>query len=297
MKTILTSLILAASFSAICAQELLPELRTAVLKRQGDIAELEDRKTFMLGRARHHYISALTAAEAKATAAGHIPIIVALNRDLEALRAGTLKGAFPAELPKSLQTIRKACMDAETKLAIDAAADRQRLDAAHLRTLAALQPRAALNPVLAEQLAAEKSATLGTAIAAKPPVVKPVTAEAVQPRVAAQRPASKATQPNGLIGSTWDYRGGALQLIRFIDEANVERWMTATATRKEHGTYRMKDDSTVEITMDGEGMAIVCKLSADLSTYDAVATDNGTTPIPQKLWKYVGMKFAGARLK
>ena len=291
MKTILTSLILAASLSAVFAQELVPELRTVVLKRQSDIAELEDRKTFIQGRARHLYLTAIAAVEAKATAAGHIPIIVALNREIEAVRAGKLASAFPGDLPKSLMNNRKAYADAEAKLAIDAAADRQRLDAAHLRALAALQPRAALNPVLAEQLATEKAATLGTALAAKPPVAKPVIAPA-SPRVAMAKPTS-----NSLIGTTWDYRGGAVQMLRFIDEENVERWMTSTATRKEHGTYRLKDDNTVEITMDGEGMTIACKMSADFSTYDAVANDNGTAPIPQKLWKYVGMKFTGARLK
>lgn len=155
-------LLTATLATTLHADDLLPELRALVLKRETDLAALATRQEAPLARVRQPYLTALVTAENTATRAGQISVIAAVTRERSALAAGILAPQMPNDLPKDLQGTRKAFIEAQAKLATEGAAQRQRLDADHLRALAALQVSAASNPELTKQISAEKAAILGT---------------------------------------------------------------------------------------------------------------------------------------
>lgn len=162
MKPLGILLLTATLAATVYADDLLPELRLLVLKHETDVAALALRQEAPIARARQPYLTALVTAENTATRAGQISVIAAVTRERSALAAGILAPQMPNDLPKDLQGTRKAFIEAQAKLATEGAAQRQRLDADHLRALAALQVSASSNPELTKQISDEKAAILGT---------------------------------------------------------------------------------------------------------------------------------------
>lgn len=142
------------------AQDLAPELAPLVTKHKADLAALDEQKAAVIARAVQVYITALDAAEAKATTAGNLKAIAAITQESNDAKSGSLRDAVPAELPKTLHAARKSCLDGIAHITPELAAVNDRLKADYLRALAALQTRAGGNAALAAQIAEEKDRTL-----------------------------------------------------------------------------------------------------------------------------------------
>ena len=158
MKTLLAFLL--ALTTALHAQELAPELGRLVAKYTADTAALEAQKADALGRVALAYGAALDAAERGETSAGRVAGVAAISHERGELRNGDLKSAFPADLPKGLRSARKTYLDGSARIVADIGQRQERMVADYLRALSALQTRAGSNPVLAQQIAAEKERLL-----------------------------------------------------------------------------------------------------------------------------------------
>lgn len=152
------------SWSGFAQQELLPELAGEAGKYKTKVAELERQRGAAMAQAARPYVSALDAVEKAATAKGEIAVVAAAVKERESAVAGTLEESLSDALPKArLQSARKALQAALERLAKASAGRRKLADAEYLRALAALQAKAASNPELAKQVAAEKAALLAGA--------------------------------------------------------------------------------------------------------------------------------------
>jgi hypothetical protein len=153
--------VIAALAAVLNAQELLPELAGWAGKHTAAAAELERQRGEAVAKAAQSYVTALDAVEKAATAKGEIDLVAAVVKEREAAVAGTLEPEFPAALPKArLQGTRKALLAKVESIAADFAKRRKQTDAEYLKALASLQPKAAANPELTKQIAAEKAALL-----------------------------------------------------------------------------------------------------------------------------------------
>jgi hypothetical protein len=148
--------------SALNAQELLPELAAPAAKHKAAEEALDKQRQEAVAKAVQPYVSALDGVEKSATAAGQVSLVAAVVKEREAAVAGKLEAELPAGLPKAkLQSTRKALLAKLEQFNADCAKRKQQAVAEHLRALATLQAKAASNPELAKQLAAEKAALLG----------------------------------------------------------------------------------------------------------------------------------------
>jgi hypothetical protein len=149
------------------AQELLPELATPAAKYKAAIEMLDKQRLETVAKASQSYVNALDSIEKAATAKNEIATVAATVKEREAAVAGTLEPDFPTTLPKAkLQTGRKSLLASLERIGKDFATRRKLADGDYLRTLATLQAKAAANPELAKQIAAEKTALLGGGSAA-----------------------------------------------------------------------------------------------------------------------------------
>jgi hypothetical protein len=143
------------------AQELLPELAGPAATRKAADEAMDKLKIEAIVVATKPYLSALDGVEKSATAKGELEVVAAVVKEREAAVAGTLDPELPAALPKiKLQGTRKALLAKLEQLNNDFAKRKKQSDADYLRFLATLQTKAASNPELAKQLAAEKAALL-----------------------------------------------------------------------------------------------------------------------------------------
>lgn len=143
------------------AQELLPELAEPAAKHKAADEALDKQKQEAVSGVTKPYLAALDGIEKTATAKGELEVVAAVVKEREAAVAGTLDPDLPAALPKmKLQGTRKALLAKLEQINIDFAKRKKQSDADYLRFLATLQTKAASNPELAKQLAAEKAALL-----------------------------------------------------------------------------------------------------------------------------------------
>ncbi len=155
------------SWSGLAQQDLLPELAGEAGKYKAKVAELERLRGAAVAQAARPYVSALDGIEKAATARGEVAVVAAAVKEREAARAGALEESLSDALPKArLQSARKALQAALKRVAKESAGRRKQADAEYLRALAALQAKAASNPELAQQVAAEKAALLAGAAGA-----------------------------------------------------------------------------------------------------------------------------------
>ena len=144
------------------AQDLLPELAAPAAQHKAADEALDKQKLEAIALAAKSYVSALDGVEKSATAKGEIDLVAAVVKEREAVASGALEPDLPAALPKArLQMSRKTLLASVERINADFAKRKKKADADYLRILATLQPRAASNPELAKQLAAEKAAVLG----------------------------------------------------------------------------------------------------------------------------------------
>ena len=143
------------------AQELLPELAAPAAQHKAAGETLDRQKLEALALAAKSYVSALDGVEKSATAKGEIDLVAAVVKEREAVASGALEPDLPDALKKAkLQMSRKTLLASIERINADFAKRKKVADAGYLRVLASLQPRAASNPELAKQLAAEKAAVL-----------------------------------------------------------------------------------------------------------------------------------------
>jgi hypothetical protein len=147
--------------SADLAQELLPELAAPAAKHKAATEALDKQKQEAIAVAAKSYVNALDLIEKSATAKGEIDLVAEVVKEREAAASGTLEPNLPAALPKArLQMSRKTLLTSIERINTDFAKRRKQADAEYLRALASLDAKAASNPELAKQVAAEKTALL-----------------------------------------------------------------------------------------------------------------------------------------
>ena len=146
--------------SLCLAADLLPELTPFAQKHAAESEILSTQKDAAINRLRQPYLTALDSAEHSATSASNLPVVAAVTRERKNVLESGLEGNFPNDLPKTLQSPRKSCMDGLLRIETSYVTNQQRIDADYLKALASLQPRAANNPALAEQIASEKQRLL-----------------------------------------------------------------------------------------------------------------------------------------
>ena len=143
------------------AQELLPELAAPAAKHKATDEALDKQKLESIALAAKSYVSALDSIEKTATAKGEIDLVAAVVKEREAVASGALESNLPAALPKArLQMSRKTLLTSVERINADFAKRKKMADADYLRVLATFQTKAASNPELAKQFAAEKAALL-----------------------------------------------------------------------------------------------------------------------------------------
>ena len=148
------------------AQELLPELAAPAAQHKAADEALDKQKLEAIAAAAKSYVSALDSVEKAATAKGEIDLVAAVVKEREAVAAGALEPSLPEALPKAkLQMSRKTLLASIERINADFAKRKKKADADYLRVLATLQAKAAANPELGKQIAAEKAALLGSGVA------------------------------------------------------------------------------------------------------------------------------------
>ncbi|MEI7946664.1 MAG: hypothetical protein WCJ02_08205 [bacterium] len=158
---LLLALGLSPVVSVAYAQELLSELAGPAAKHKASNEALDKQKQESVASATKSYLSALDGIEKSATAKGELDLVAAVVKEREAAVAGALDPELPTALPKAkLQSTRKTLLAKIEQLNVDFAKRKKLVDADYLRFLATLQTKAASNPELAKQLAAEKAALL-----------------------------------------------------------------------------------------------------------------------------------------
>lgn len=153
--------VLFSLFAAVVlrAEELSPELAPYAEKYEADSIALQAQKTAAVQRNQAPYLAALDAAEKSATTAGNLPLVAAITKERNTV-GGAMALALPDDLPRTLQSPRKSLIEGLARIEASHATNQQRIDAAYLRALASLQTKAASNPKLATQIAAQKQQLL-----------------------------------------------------------------------------------------------------------------------------------------
>lgn len=143
------------------AQELLPELAAPAAKYKSAIEALAKEKQDSVTRAAQSYVTALNSVETSAASSGKTDVVAAVAKEHEALAYGMLEPDLPAVLPSMrLQGTRRALVGKLNQINADHARRKNQLDSTYTTALIALQEKAAANPELAKQIAAEKAALL-----------------------------------------------------------------------------------------------------------------------------------------
>ena len=150
---------------------LAPELAPYAAKHTADLATLDQQRAAALAARLPFYLNSLDTAENNALAQSNLDAVAAIHLERDAVKGGKIGDLiavpFPDKLPASLRASRVALFDSYKRIEADVLKLRQRVNADYLRTLAALQTRAAGKPELAQQIKAESDAVLGN------PVTKP----------------------------------------------------------------------------------------------------------------------------
>lgn len=154
MKTILFFALFLTS--ALHGGELLPELAPLARARETELAALDQQRVAAIAATRPPYLAALDAADQAAMTVGKVKIVKAIAHERECVQNGGMGASLPTDLPKNLESPRRAFLKAGERVEIDIGQKRKTLDAAYLRNLAGLQFKAASNPTLAAQIVGEK---------------------------------------------------------------------------------------------------------------------------------------------
>jgi hypothetical protein len=126
------------SVSSARRRKLCPlELAPVEAKYRADLAALATQTAGALSQAQQIYARALGDAEKTATTAGALPAAAAIAREQAALKDALLAPDFPADLPKSLQTPRKAFLESAARVRANEAA---RVGARSMRIICARSP-------------------------------------------------------------------------------------------------------------------------------------------------------------
>ena len=144
----------------LCAQALAPELAPLAGKHQSEIAALQAQATAALTRVRNAYLEQLNSAEKFASVGRDTKTLAAINAERESINAGQVPTAFPASMPPSLKSPWQTYSAGFIKITADRVQQHRRIDAAYLRDLAVLGAKAPAGSELANQITAEKDATL-----------------------------------------------------------------------------------------------------------------------------------------
>ena len=145
----------ALSAPILQAEVLEPELFHLAVKYEEDSKTLLKQKKAAVARSGERYLTDLDFAEKAATAAGDLPLVAIIIKERNSLGDKPAK-EFPEGLPRSLKNSRESYLEGVERLDAMQVTNQQRIDADYLRSLAALQTKAATNPKLATQIAAEK---------------------------------------------------------------------------------------------------------------------------------------------
>lgn len=153
-------LCLFALLSPILQAEILePELFQLAVKYEEDTKTLQQQKTAAIERSGKRYLTDLDFAEKSATASGDLPLVAAIVKERDSLSRSPGK-EFPEGLPRSLKNSRESYLDGVERIETTHLENQERIDADYLRSLGSLQSKAAENPKLATQIAAEKQRLL-----------------------------------------------------------------------------------------------------------------------------------------
>ncbi len=158
MKTWISCLLTFVS-PIIQAEILEPELFQLAVQYEEDTKTLEKQKSAAVERSGKRYLTDLDFAEKSATASGDLPLVAAIVKERDSLSQKPGK-EFPEGLPKSLKNSRESYLDGVERVETTHLENQERIDADYLRALGALQTKAASNPKLATQIAAEKQRLL-----------------------------------------------------------------------------------------------------------------------------------------
>ena len=268
MKRQLSLIVIVAAFS-LQAQDLLPDLMQPTAKYNQDTAALNGQRSAALSRTRQPYLASLDAAEKAATTAAQIPAIGAIAKEREALSKDPVPPAFPAELPKSLQSPRRTYIQSSAQIAAEFTARQQRMDADYLRVLASLQAKAATNPALAGQIAAEKKRVLENALddASKIREAHSTIATA-SPKTAATAPkVNPRVLDRKLAGTRW-LGDGKSKIGELAFDASAARALTWKAREGPSTTtvpYTIADDGTIHFNIGPDEQVLT--IAADFKTF------------------------------
>lgn len=160
MKTFIFSTLLALS-AVLHGADLAPELAPLAAKYKADSDGVTAKRSAAVSQVAQNYIMALNTAERTATSTGDLKSLAAISSERDGIKAGNLDPKLPDNLPKDLPTPRKRYMTEVERVDADIKAQRQRVTAAYLQALAALQSRSSAKPALLGQIEAEKKKLIG----------------------------------------------------------------------------------------------------------------------------------------
>ncbi len=160
MKALLGSLV-AIALSLCCgkAEEVDAAIAPLVAKHREEIAKLMGKTEESKGFARDAYLVLLDKVEAEIVDKGDTAGIAAIASDRQSAKLNALGSSPPANLPKKLQSPRKACLKEFDKQEADLEKAAKKVNAAHIAALNSV-PGTAEKPALADQIAAEKKRLL-----------------------------------------------------------------------------------------------------------------------------------------
>ena len=232
MKTMLLFALFLAS--ALHGEELLPELAPLAKARDTELATLDKQMMVAIAATQPPYLAALDAADQAAMTTGKVQIVKAIARERESVQKGGMAASLPTDLPKNLDSPRRAFLKAGERIEVDYGQKRKALDAVYLRSLAGLQFKASANPALAAQILAEKQKIVAGAYG-------PITDLAT-----------------GLPGTRWK-QVGSETVWTFKDGTVNGWWLYETPARDKLVVHwgLKKSDSSVTLTLGRDGKSFV----------------------------------------
>lgn len=232
MKTILLLTLILAS--VMRGEDRLPELAPLARARETALTALDEQKAAAITATRPPYLAALGGADQAAMTAGKVQIVKAIARERECVEKGGMGASLPTDLPKNLESPRRAFLKAGERIEVDYGQKRKTLDAAYLRDLAGLQFKAATNPKLAAQILEEKEKVVAGAYG-------PVTDLAV-----------------GLPNTRWKRPGGD-EIWTFKDNRVNGWWLYETPAKDKLVVHwgDKKSDNSITLTLGHDGKSLL----------------------------------------
>jgi hypothetical protein len=149
-------LLFVLSALAVMAQVPAPELAAQSAAHKEASQSLSEQRNKALAELKTVYLTALESADQSATAAGNVAAVAAITKERELMQRDLFGADIPSDLPKSLQSARRAYAKGREKVVNEFAQRQKAIDGNYLRFLATIQPKAATNRDLALQILNEK---------------------------------------------------------------------------------------------------------------------------------------------